>query len=263
MPSILKYNGFLAPQDSVKIPDLSLFEDSYDEEELLDDESGDSESEDLESQQLKSDDFKLAFIEDAEDIPPPIEEEIIEKSFTPEYMSRAELTEYYHKELEEIRRDAAIQGYEDAVLKKRGELAACVKTVELKLVEVQKLHDNFLEKYAQELKYLSIDIAEKIIMHKIQDDDKILKKLVLHTIASVRKSGWLDVEISEHLVSLVEDLRGELEQSTTHGRITVSPMACENGTCRVNAEEGTLVSSVSVQADNLRELFRDADMQNN
>ena len=267
MPSVLKQNGFLYSQDSVKIPESPVFiqqqeESSEESEEEFQDQSTDeSQGESEEETQSTGVADEGSIEEENPQYQLADEEKPAGKSFTPDFMTRSELSDYYKNDLDEIRRAVAEQGYGDAVTKRRGELTECIRSVEVQLAEIQKVHDSFLTKYAVELKFLAIDIAEKMISHKIDEEDETLKKLVMQTIGSVKNSGWLDVEVSENLVNLVDVLRKELCSDTTNGRITVSPKACASDTCRVNAEEGTLVSSISVQADNLRELFHKSDRE--
>ena len=221
---------------------------SFGKESLQDEDMSQVSPEDTE----QSEDMSIVVEEDEPD-------EIVQQSFTPDFMSRDELTEYYHAELDEIRHHAAEQAYTEAVIKRRGELAECIKRVEIDLEEVQNLQNKFMTQYAKELKYFAIDVAEKLISEKVKTDDKILKKLVMQTVDGIRSSSWLDIELSEKLVGLIEEIREDLKKSEVHGRITISPMAHPTTTCRINTEEGTVVSSVGVQAENLRKLFRTMD----
>lgn len=243
MLSVHKPNGVVTATDCVKIPDISFVEQVSHVEE--------SETMPQVSEPEGDDRF-------IETILAPIEE-LPQASFTPLVMSHVELTEYYHAELEALRCDTIEQAYADAVMKKRGELTDCIKKVETELEEIQNQHNHFMRKYAQELKFLAIDVAEKIIIEKIREDDKMLKKLVMQTVDSIRSSSWLDIELSEKLAGLIDDVRGELHRAELQGRITISPKACSVGTCRVNSEDGTVVSSIQAQAENLRKLFRDTE----
>ena len=98
-----------------------------------------------------------------------------------------------------------------------------------------------------------------MVLTKIEEDDKMLEKLVLQTVSEVKNTAWLDVEISEKLITVIDYIRDELDKSGGKGRVTVTPKACPKDTCRVNTEEGTIVSTVTVQAENLRNLFHETE----
>lgn len=182
-------------------------------------------------------------------------------AFTPNVMTRAELTEYYGSELEDVYREAAERAYAEALHRKKGELTQCIERVDRQLEQMQEMQSQYMRQYAQELKFLAVEIAEKMILHKIDEDDQILTKLVMQTVAGVKNANWLNVEVSEHLVTLVDTIKQELTRLNLTGRINVSPAACPDDTCRVSTEDGTIVASISVQAQNLREAFRAAEKQ--
>ena len=171
-------------------------------------------------------------------------------------LSRMELAEYYRKELEDVRQEAAEKAYADALNRKRGELQDCLAQVDQQLAQMQQLHLQFMEQFAGELKYMAIEIAEKMILTKISEDDLVLKKLVMQMVNSVKTAGWLRVELSERLVALVDFLKQELAKPEYHGRL-----ACPDDTCRVSTDDGTIVGTVSVQAKNLREAFAQAETE--
>ncbi len=175
------------------------------------------------------------------------------------------LSQIYKKELEELSRAAAQaaaqSAYFDALNKKKSELRECVTNVQKLLDELAQRHEDFIEQYTNELKYMAIDIAEKMILEKISNDDAILQKLVLQNVRAVKNADWIGVELSERLVGLVDFVRKELDMPEYRGRASVIAVADKIDTFRITTEEGTLVSTISVQADNLRRAFREAEME--
>jgi len=122
-------------------------------------------------------------------------------------------------------------------------------------------HRQFIEEFTKELKYMAVDIAEKIILEKISEDDLILQRLVLQTVNNVKNAEWLNVEISERLVGLVDGIKKELEKPEYNGRAFVFPVAGSDSVCRVTTNDGTVVSTIEVQAANLRKTFREYEQQ--
>ena len=171
------------------------------------------------------------------------------------------LSAIYKKELEELSQAAAESAYFDALNKKKRELKECIIDVQKIMDELVVRHEEFIEQYTNELKYIAVDIAEKMLLEKINMDDAILKRLVLQNLKNVKTAEWINVELSERLVGLVDSIKKELETEGFNGRVGVSAVAEKEDTCRVTTEDGTVVSTISVQADNLRRAFKEADKE--
>lgn len=176
-------------------------------------------------------------------------------------VSKELIGEFYSKELQELAEDTAKQAYYDALNKRKVELRDCISGVQTMMDELILAQQKFVEDYTSELKYMAVDIAEKIILEKIDKDDKILQRLVMQTVANVKNADWLNVEVSERLVSLMDSINEEFAKPEYNGKAHVFPVAGTDGVCRVVTNEGAVVSSIEVQADNLRRTFRDLDQQ--
>ena len=68
----------------------------------------------------------------------------------------------------------------------------------------------YFEEYAVQLKYIAVEIAEKIIYQKISDDDMTMYKLVKNAVRSVRDVPWVKAEVSEQLSGYADSLEKEL-----------------------------------------------------
>lgn len=176
-------------------------------------------------------------------------------------VSKELISKYYFKELQELSADVAEQAYYDALNKKKAELRDCISGVQSMMDELVCAQQKFIEDFTNELKYMAVDIAEKMILEKIGEDDMILQRLVMQTVANVKNADWLNVEVSERLVKLVDFVNRELEKPEYNGKAHAFPVAGTDGVCRVVTNEGAIVSSIEVQADNLRRAFRNLDQQ--
>ncbi|MFI3114676.1 MAG: hypothetical protein R3Y12_00870 [Clostridia bacterium] len=273
MPSIIKNVGDLPPiTGSVKIPEIRPKD--IDENEMYIPEEG----ENLENSENSHHSEQIEEVEEIGEVLTEEQElELAEKQeeerrlarleAIQEKITKEELAQLYKKELEEVRivttknayksayKSAYEKAYEDTIFQRRGEIQECIKRVDEGLLEMQQYHKQFLGKYAVELKYLAIDVAEKMIMHKINEDDLVLERLVKKTVIDIKNTSWFDIEISDKLVNLVEKLRRDLENEIPNARVTISPKPIPIDSVRVNAEEGTVVSSISAQAENLATIF--------
>ncbi len=243
MSDIFRTYNYSATSDSVKIPDV---------------------------------DFELprVTIEEQEELPP--EEAFME--FTPEsfevieepqeepqeklvYPTREELAEFYRDELNAIALEVEIKAYSDALQSKKAELQQSIDSISQKINEMEELQKAYLNDYEKKLKFFAIDIAEKLVCKKISEDDLYLQELVTKTVSECKGTNWLTLEVSDSLAGLVEAAKVELSKPEYRGVAEVKPIACADDTCVVSTETGAVVATISVQADNLRLAFREAEME--
>ena len=244
MSDIFRAYNYAPDKDSVKIPDVDF-------------------------------DLPRVTIEEQEELPP--EEAFVE--FTPEsfevveeaepeepqeklvYPTREELAEFYRDELNAIALEVEIKAYSDALQSKKAELQQSIDSISQKINEMEELQKAYLEDYEKKLKFFAIDIAEKLVCKKIGDDDLFLQELVTKTVSECKGTNWLTLEVSDSLAGLVEAAKAELAKPEYRGVAEVKPIACADDTCIVSTETGAVVATISVQADNLRLAFREAEME--
>ena len=245
MSDIFRTYNYAADSKSVKIPDVefNLPKVTIEETEELPPEEAFME-------------FNPESFEMVEEVQEPVEEQ--EKLV---YPTREELAEFYRDELNAIALEVEIKAYSDALQSKKEELQASIDSISEKINEMEELQKNFLEDYEKKLKFFAIDIAEKLVCKKISDDDLFLSELVTKTLSECKGTNWLTLEVSDALQGLVEVAKAELSKPEYRGVAEVKPIACADDTCVVSTETGAVVATISVQADNLRLAFREAEME--
>lgn len=245
MPSVLKQQGLFPLVNSVCIPDVAPAEPKRPPAKLPEACAPDGQTAPAESDEVLPEKMPA---------PQPFD-------YTPAYMTRGELSEYYREELEELRLETVQAARAQALAEKRAEIAGCIEKVDRQLQSMQTLQQDYMTRYARELKDMAVDIAEKLILTHIDENEETLVKLVISTVHGIKNADWLSVEVSDQLSSLVETLKRELEKPEYRGKVTVEPVPAPADTCRIITEAGTAVATVSVQAENLRETFRAAERE--
>ncbi len=253
MPNIFKSRGITPPLEKYKIPEEPFVYEEIPEEEPNPEAGEEEASEDVDASEESS--LEDMFVESVFTVVEEPEEEVPDEPILPEPLTDEEIAELYKEDIQRVIEEASYKAYNDMIVKKRGELSECIENVDAKLKEIQKVHTEFIDKYAEELKYFAIEIAEKMIIKKIEEDELILETLVMNTVGTIKNTSWLDVELSENLVGLVEKIRENLEDA--RAVVTITPISGAIDTIRVNTEEGTIVSGISAQADNLRKIFKE------
>jgi len=242
LSDIFRTYNYSATSDSVKIPDV---------------------------------DFELprVTIEEQQELPPeeafmeftPASFEVIEEPEEEQeklvYPTREELAEFYRDELNAIALEVEIKAYSDALQSKKAELQQSIDSISQKINEMEELQKAYLNDYEKKLKFFAIDIAEKLVCKKISEDDLYLQELVTKTVSECKGTNWLTLEVSDSLAGLVEAAKVELSKPEYRGVAEVKPIACADDTCVVSTETGAVVATISVQADNLRLAFREAEME--
>ncbi len=265
MSSIYKSKHFVEKKESVRIPDFVSISppveepQEFPETDTADQEDAPPDAETVDIPVRVGDtDIFLENTYRPDTIRPRIIEE--EKSRV-RIISAEEMSAAYEQSLKQLASQVAQQAYFDAINKKKAELKDCIAQVQNLMDELVVAHRQFIEDYTAELKYMAIDIAEKMVLEKISEDEMILQRLVLQSMSSVKNAEWLNVEVSERLVGLVDFLRKELEKPEYNGRAFVIPIAGSDSFCRIITNEGAVVSTIETQANNLRKAFREFDQQ--
>lgn len=228
LPDVFKMNHLQESEDAVMIPDkrIRLEGEEYEEDEAAD----------------------------------PLESMRDYAEIQAEIQQRADTRT--QQELERIQdqayQDAYDKAYRDAFNQKKGEILTCIDGVGRVLDSLEESHKQFLQEYAEQLTDLSISVAEKVMLLKIEEDDSVLQPLVMQAVSTVKNTDWFSVELSNELSDLVFWLQNELEKPE-YNRAEVSPGPYPPGTVRINTQGGTVDASVPEQIKNLRNMLPEYD----
>ncbi len=151
-------------------------------------------------------------------------------------------------EAEQIRQQARQQGYSDGYSEMCGQISGCIAQIGQTLDQMRAHQQEFIHQYEQNLRLLSVDIAEKILNKRIADDGTDLLELVRQAVSSIKNAEWIEVEVSDKLPALVE-----------RPQVDVVVRDLPPGGCTVHTPEAIVDASVPVQLANLREIFADID----
>lgn len=240
MPSILRGIHWEQQEDSVAIPDWELPLEQLPE---------------VESEENEEQDFQEAqeFIEQL----PAIDS--VEPEPEPEPLTEDELRELYRPQWEQMRTIAEQRAYTDTATEYRGRLEQCIQQMDDHLQEMDRLHQSFIEQYAVELKHLAVDIAEKWVCTRLENEDELLESLVMQSISKVKDAKWMKIELSDQMVQLSETIQGELDRSEFAGKAQTTTGNNSIDTCVIHTNAGELDASIHTQADNTRKAFTAID----
>ena len=184
-------------------------------------------------------------VAEAPTLPEPEIRTIIKEVYLePKPLTKPELELHYRNELDAIRKAAMTQAYEQARAEKLEELEQLLIRVAEEVTSLRMDTEAYIQKYFDDLQYMAIEIAQRMIQQKISADDTVLQQLMLQAIHKLKNAKWIKVEISEELTTLLQRMQAELDKAEYGGRIGIYPIAASKDTCRISTEEGTTVLSI-------------------
>ena len=128
------------------------------------------------------------------------------------------------------------------------------------LQQASDARDTLLAQAEEELKELSLTIAEKIIQINLESQLDVLVPMVQEATEYMKRREWVHVYVGgctgRELASVTPELTRVLESVADHVKLIPMPED-ERGTCIIDLPDVTLDASVSTQLANVRELLRD------
>jgi len=182
-----------------------------------------------------------------------------------EYREQA-LTEL-DKELDGLRMGAREEGYNQgfseglAEARKEGQIAnqkqaeELAKTVKKFLEDAARERVQLIEQSKEELKDLSLAIAEKVIRVSLRSSGDILLRMIESATDKHKRCEWAHIYIADCDTKAMALTIPELTSALSHvsDRVRIIPMADdESGTCIIELPDEIIDASVSTQLDNIR-----------
>lgn len=157
---------------------------------------------------------------------------------------------------DEITKEARKKGYNEGILEKIKEIEECIGQIDSLFKEIKSEQDSYFDECADELKFLSLEIAEKLISQKLEEDSMLILPMVKSAVKSLRDVNWIKVEVSDRLKNITSELEKALKEVKPAATIEVeSRRSAPIGTCVVHTAEGVVVASVLTQIENIHKYF--------
>ena len=134
---------------------------------------------------------------------------------------------------------------------KRQRIENLLGATEELLNQLAQQQRQYFTRYEKALPDLALEIAGKVMEHAIQTDPLVLEPLVQRAVAQVKNAEWLEVQVSQQLPELAQELRKELQEWTDARHVEVTTDQNELGACVVHTPQEIIDASVSTQLDNL------------
>ena len=222
------------------------------------------------------------------DIIKPIEEDLFQPDEEDGYSQVAEIfekasnrAEYIvnqaREEAEKILADAREAGYQEgyeaglqegraaAYEEHKEELDLHMKefreTMKATIESVTEEKNRILETYIDDLKRVSLTIAEKVIQTSLKSSGEIIKRMIVAAAGKLKKTQWVKIYVSQKDAGMM--LQGDVgllnELSHISGNIKIISMDhSEEGTCIIELPEEIIDVSVNTQIENIKGILNNA-----
>lgn len=167
---------------------------------------------------------------------------------------RDEVIKHAQMQASEIYEKARTQGNKAGREEKAQEVRDFLEEASQILSEMKELQNERFNQYDKQIKWLALEVAEKLVYKKIDEDDSYLKELIKSAIKEAKEAEWLSVEVSSRFEELVKTLRAEYKLTDLNVDFELSDTA-KPGDVVVNGSDRQVVASIDRQLTNIRDYF--------
>ncbi|WP_442855542.1 FliH/SctL family protein [Clostridium sp. Marseille-P2415] len=126
-------------------------------------------------------------------------------------------------------------------------------------VTVEK--DKILEKYMDDLKKITLTIAEKVIQTSLKSSGEIIKRMIVTAAGKLKKTQWVKIYVSQKDAGMM--IQGDVgllnELSHISGNIKIIAMDhAEDGSCIIELPEEIIDVGVNTQLENIKGILNNA-----
>lgn len=126
----------------------------------------------------------------------------------------------------------------------------------IKSVSVEKT--KLLEQYIDDLKKISLAIAEKIIQTSLQSSGDIVKRMILAATDKITKKQWAKIYITKCNTSISMEVDTEFLDAMSKLSDNIKIITMDNGeegTCIIELPDEIIDASVSTQLENIKDIL--------
>lgn len=136
-------------------------------------------------------------------------------------------------------------------------------TTELQTIteDVRHAKDHCMEQYIDDIKAVTISVAEKIIQTSLKSSGEIIKRMIISATDKLKKTEWVKIYIArydyEKLLEVDSLLASELSYLSDNIKLIVMDKE-EQGTCIVELPGEIIDISVPTQLENIKDIINNA-----
>lgn len=159
------------------------------------------------------------------------------------------------------REEGKAQAYQEHQAALQIELDALKKEIASYVRQMDRAKDRVIEEYLDDLKDISLAVAEKIMRISLKNSSEIVKRMILASTDKLKKTAWVKIYVGKDDAGM--DLRGDRELLTELSRISdnvkiVMMEEAEEGTCIIEMPNEIIDASAATQLENVKDILNNA-----
>lgn len=152
----------------------------------------------------------------------------------------------------------ALEDHAEKMNRITGEFQAEIKSV---MESVTQEKNKTLDRYMDDLKKLTLTIAEKVIQTSLKSSGEVIKRMIVSAAGKLKKTQWVKIYVSQTDAGLM--LQGDVgllnELSHISGNIKIITMDhAEDGSCIIELPEEIIDVGVNTQLENIKGILNNA-----
>ncbi len=153
------------------------------------------------------------------------------------------------------------QAYQEHQTALEAEREALKKRIASYVRQMDRARDKVMEEYLDDLKDISLAVAEKIMRISLKNSSQIVKRMILASTDKLKKTAWVKIYVGKDEAGM--DLRGDRELLTELARISdnvkiVMMEEAEEGTCIIEMPNEIIDASAATQLENVKDILNNA-----
>lgn len=153
-------------------------------------------------------------------------------------------------------------GYEEAYQEQRKlldqELQGLRKNIADIVEDVSIEKNKVLEQYIDDLKRISLAVAEKIIQTSLQSSGDIVKRMIIAATDKMKKRQWAKIYVTKCDTGISMEVDAEFLEALSHLSDNIKIITMDNGeegTCIIELPDEIVDASVGTQLENIKDIL--------
>lgn len=169
--------------------------------------------------------------------------------------------EAYEEGIAQGREDGYLAAHEEHKAEFERELSEMQKNIADIIQSVTIEKEKVLEQYADDLKKISLAVAEKIIHTSIQSSGEVVKRMILAATDKITKKQWAKIYITKYNTGVSMEIDAEFMEALAHLSDNIKIVTMDNGeegSCIIELPDEIIDASVGTQMENIKDILNNA-----
>lgn len=151
------------------------------------------------------------------------------------------------------------KAYEEHKEKFDEEIAVFLLQARDVIEEYEREKNELISKNIEELRDLSVAIAEKVIQVSLKTSGEIIKKMIITATSKMKSKEWAKIYLSKSDSALIVEANADLIEAISHLSEHIKVVVMEDsapGTCIIELPDQIIDASAATQIENIRALMK-------